>query len=258
MSHGSQIAKNATWLVLATTAQKIIAFVVFTLVARWVGVDVIGSYFYAVSVTSVFVILTDLGLTPVVIREIAADEIKGMGALRKALLAKAVLIPTAICATMAYALLTQRAAHDWIAIALACFVMSADAMSLIWYGAIRGKRQLRFEAIGMLAGQILTGVFSVASIKIFHGGVYGLIVALMAGSFWNVGWSIWNARALGVRLTGVVLWPWKTIAKMALPFALAGMFVKVYSYVDTLLIRQFHTIADVGHYAVAYKITYAC
>ncbi|MFA6429003.1 MAG: flippase [Patescibacteria group bacterium] len=257
MNHGTQIAKNAAWLMAATTGQKIIAFLVFTLIARWVGVEITGRYFFAVSVTSVFVILTDLGMTPVVIRELAADAERGLCALKRALIAKAFLIPLTVALTMTYALLTQGSTQDWVAIGLACFVMSADAVSLIWYGAIRGKRQLRYEALGMFVGQFLTAIVSLTAAGLLHAGVNGLIVALMAGSFWNVGWSIWRAKKLGVHVAGLTPWPWKDLFIAALPFALAGIFVKVYSYVDTLLLKQFHDATAVGYYAIAYKVTYA-
>ena len=257
MSHGRAIARNAAWLMVATTAQKVIAFVVFTVVARLVGVEITGRFFFAVSVTSVFVILTDLGITPVVIREMAAGEDRGMAALKRALQAKLFLIPVAILATLAYAFFTQAGPREWIPISLACFVMSADAVSLLWYGALRGKRLLRYEAIGMFTGQVLTGIVSILVATVFHAGVNGLVVALICGSFWNVAWSWSRARALGIRLHGVVPWHWKQLFLQALPFALAGLFVKVYSYIDTLLLQQFKGATAVGHYAVAYKVTYA-
>jgi O-antigen/teichoic acid export membrane protein len=42
-----------------------------------------------------------------------------------------------------------------------------------------------------------------------------------------------------------------------LPFALAAIFVKVYSYVDTLFISKMLDASSVGIYALAYKLTYA-
>jgi O-antigen/teichoic acid export membrane protein len=44
---------------------------------------------------------------------------------------------------------------------------------------------------------------------------------------------------------------------MALPFALAAIFVKVYSYVDTLFISKLLDTTAVGLYSIAYKFTYA-
>lgn len=264
MSHGKQIAQNAVWLMAATAAQKVIAFLTFTLVARVVGVEVTGQYFYAVSVSSVFVILTDLGLTPVVIREMAQNEESGRVVFAKALRAKMLLIPVAIAATLAYAVWTTvlnptDAGPDTMlltAIAVASLVMSADAVSLLWYGAIRGKRLLRYEALGMFVGQCVSAVISIA-VALLKGGPVGLVFGLLCGSLWNVLWSMMQSRRLGIAPSSGAGWGWKKLFYAALPFALAGMFVKVYSYFDSLMLREFHGDVAVGYYAVAYKVTYA-
>ncbi|MDO8583972.1 MAG: flippase [bacterium] len=258
MSHGKAVAKNAIWLMAATAAQKVIAFITFTLIARWAGVQTMGQFFFAVSITSVFVILTDLGMTPVVIREMAGDRERGMAALKRALLTKIGLIPVAIICSLIYAYHSSAASAPIIfaAVALACFVMSADAVSLVWYGAIRGERQLRYEALGMFFGQVLTAVASVLSIRVFHTGLLGLVFSLFVGSAWNVVWSILSARRIGITLDTPVL-AVRPFFLSAVPFALAGIFVKIYSYVDTQLLNFYHGITAVGYYAVAYKLTYA-
>lgn len=268
MSHAQTIAKNAAWLMLATAGQKLVAFVSFFVVARLNGADVTGRYFYAVAITSVFVILTDLGLTPVVIREMAADEKRGMAVLAKAVRAKTFLIPLAIFATGLYALLSVLASgvqavfaplnqEIFIAVAIACGVMSADAVSLLAYGALRGLRKLSFEAVGMFVSQIVTAVGAISVSLLLPHNVYALIVALLCGSLWNVGWSTWQLRRLDLSLDTPIVVPWRELMRLALPFALAGIFVKVYSYVDTLMLKEFRTTLEIGQYAVAYKITYA-
>jgi len=50
---------------------------------------------------------------------------------------------------------------------------------------------------------------------------------------------------------------YRRLAKEALPFGIAGLSVKVYSYVDSLFLHQFYGVHAVGLYAVAYKLTYA-
>ncbi len=268
MSHAQTIAKNAAWLMIATAAQKLVAFFAFFFVARLNGADITGRYFYAVAITSVFVVLTDLGLTPVVIREMAADEKRGMAMLAKAVRAKAFLIPLAILATGTYALLSVLATgvqtifaplnqEIFIAVAIACGVMSADAISLLAYGVLRGQRKLSYEAFGMLACQIITATMAISVSLLLPHNVYALIGALLCGSIWNVAWSTWQLRKLNLRLDTDVVIPWRELMRLALPFALAGIFVKVYSYVDTLMLKEFRTTLEIGQYAVAYKVTYA-
>lgn len=255
MSHAKKIAENAAWLVIANTAQKAVSFVAFTIIARLVGVEITGVYFFAVSITSIFVVFQDLGLTPVVIREMAADESRGRHVLGQALRLKFILIPVTVLATLAYAYFTGITGTTFLAIAMACYVMSADSIHLLWYGAIRGKRELRYEAAGMFVGQILTAIIGITAAYLGY-GVMGLVFSLMVGSTWHVGWSISRALKLG-------LYPQKGSASLqrlfiaALPFGLAGIFVKIYSYVDSIMLQRMHGSVDVGEYAVAYKLTYA-
>lgn len=257
MSHAQIIAKNAAWLMLATTAQKAIAFISFFFVARWNGAEVTGRYFYAVAITSIFVVLTDLGLTPVVIREIASHPERGRAILTRALHAKGFLIPLGVMVSLGYAVLTGASRETLIAVGIACGVMSCDALSLIAYGVLRGYRKLSFEAVGMLVTQIVTACLAIAASRFIPGNVYALVGALLAGSIWNVSWSLWQWRRLKIEPEQKSSIAWREIVGLALPFALAGIFVKIYSYVDTLLLEHFHNDAIIGQYAVAYKITYA-
>lgn len=257
MSASRKIAQNAAWLMIATTAQKAISFVTFIVIARLVEVAVIGEYFFAISITSIFVTFADLGLTPVLIRELAADVKRGKAFLAKAMLAKAVLLPATALAAIGYAWLIGVRGDTFLAVIIAaCFVMAADATSALWYGAIRGKHELRFEAAGMFTGQILTAIVGISA-AVLGFGVVGLVFGLAAASTWNVGWSVWHAYRLGLRPEGVAVWPWRRVATMALPFALAGIFVKIYSYVDSQILKIVHGSVAVGEYAAAYKLTYA-
>jgi len=257
MSHAKKIAENAAWLMVATTAQKAIAFVAFTVIARLAGTSLTGQYFFAVSITSIFVTFADLGLTPVLIREMAADEARGRAVFARAMLAKAVLLPLTIAAAIGYAWTIGVRGESFTAVIIsAIFVMAADATSVMWYGAIRGRRELRFEAAGMFVGQILTAVIGISAAW-FQLGVVGLVTGLAVGSLWNLGWSMIIVRRLKLWPSNGQSFPIKQLVTYALPFALAGIFVKIYSYADSQVLQAVFGSVAVGEYAVAYKLTYA-
>ncbi|HTK60464.1 MAG TPA: oligosaccharide flippase family protein, partial [Candidatus Baltobacteraceae bacterium] len=92
-----------------------------------------------------------------------------------------------------------------------------------------------------------------------HAPLWVLVVALIAGSSWNALASIWIVRKrLGIRVR--LSWDWgfaKKILRMAIPFALAGAFVKVYTSADAVLLTQFRGEAAAGLYSVPYKLTFA-
>jgi O-antigen/teichoic acid export membrane protein len=256
MSSGRAIARNAAWLFVATTGQKLLAFLSFTIAARIVGVTVTGEYFYAIAVTSTAVILADLGMTPVVIRAISAGKEEGRRLLSAALHIKAYLIPVAVIVALGYVVLGHASPVILTTTAIACLVMSADALHLILYGALRGTQRLQFEAMGMFIGQVLTAITAVSAATLGWGAP-GLAVALLIASSWNVAWAVIQTRLQGVVPLPATKHDMLSLVKQAIPFALAGIFVKVYSYLDSLMLHAFHGSDDVGKYAVAYKITYA-
>src|SRR3989338_2929446 len=69
MAHS--IAKNTAYMTVASIVQKIISFAYFTIVARSIGVEGTGKYFFALSFTTLFVVFVDFGLTNVFVREAA-------------------------------------------------------------------------------------------------------------------------------------------------------------------------------------------
>lgn len=253
---GEKVAKNALVLMLATTGQKFVAFLAFMIVARIVGPEVTGAYFYAVSVTSVFVIISDLGITPVVIRAIAGGREGADRLFGAAIRAKLALVPIAILASIGYGILRGNNPEILATIAIACIAMGADAFHLILYGALRGRQNLKPEAMGMFIGQVLVGAIS-ATVAYLGYGAMGLAVALAVGSLWNAGWAYWNIRKLQIKFTNPARIDIYSLTHQAMPFALAGIAVKVYSYIDSLMLEAFKGTTAVGYYAVAYKLTYA-
>ncbi len=256
MSSAKTIAKNTAWLLIATTGQKLLAFLAFAIAARLVGPTVTGEYFFSVAVTSTFVILADLGMTPVVIRSIASGKKEGKRLFGAALRLKFLLIPVAILASFIFIGIRNVNEVIIVTTAIMTLVMSADSIHLVFYGALRGSQQLRFEAMGMFIGQALSAITAVSA-AILGWGAPGLALALLMGSVWNVGWSWAKAARQGVLPEVPKKGDLASLARQAVPFALAGIFVKIYSYLDTLTIQYFHGEKAVGDYSVAYKSTYA-
>ncbi len=256
MSQAASVARNAALLMVGNAAQKVLSFLAFTWIARLVGKEVTGAYFHVVSITSIFVTFADLGLTSVIIRESARDAVLGSRFFRFALRLKAFLIPIACAVALTYGWLNGLRVMEIWALMVSCLVMSADSLSTLFYGVIRGHRDLRFETIGMLVGQSAAAISGVTA-AYFGFGVFGLVTALLIASTWNVLWSLSVLRRLSLlpkEGRGATM---KEMVMMAIPFGLSGIFVKIYSYIDSQIIHHFHGDAALGEYAVAYKLTYA-
>ncbi len=255
-----RLGRNTIQLTLAMVGQKALAFFYFLLLARMIGAESTGAYFLALSITTMFSVLTDFGLQPVLIREVAKKKEDWQALVRNTLSLKTVFVIVSSAFVIGF---VQFMGYDPLVRSLvyvALGVMALDAVSLTMFGLLRGRQILFYESVGMFAGQFITVVFG-SAILLLQAPIVWLVVALLFGSFFNAVFSsaVVAKHARGENLFHLA-WSWRFVRRLlktALPFALAGIFVKVYSYVDTLAISYFFGSAGVGIYAVAYKLTYA-
>lgn len=255
----AHLAKNTFDLTLASVGQKLIAFVYFLFVARIMQPELTGQYFLSVSIALIFSVLADFGITSVVIREMAKSPDKTDHILRRALAMKIPLLFIGyLFAVSAAVLFGYDRDVIWLT-SLAGISLVLDSVHLLFYGVLRGHHQLRVESIGMFFGQVTTVVVG-GLILWLAPSLTLLVLALVAGSVFNV---LISGMALIRRFGKSIFLPiwdqvfFRQLMKMALPFALAAIFVKVYSYVDTLFISKLLDTTAVGLYSIAYKFTYA-
>ncbi len=246
-------------MTMASVGQKLIAFVYFLFLARVMMPERTGVFFLATSIITLFSIFTDLGLTAVTIREIAKrpenreQTVQNVVGLKLLLMAISVVIVFFASILLHYD--TQITELIWITMT----VMILDAFALLLYGILRGFQQLRYEATGILISQCVTVMVGGISL-IVHPDVRFLVLALILGSLTN----LLIALSQVIRLYGfhMLVPKWNNrlvwgVLKVMAPFALAGIFTKVYSTIDVVLISKLLNTTAVGIYSVAYKFTYA-
>ena len=253
-----KIARNTIYLTIATVGQKALAFLYFILIARLAGVEGTGKYFFVVSFTTIFSIFVDLGLSSVLIRETAKKREMAGKYLGNILGAKVVLgVLTYIAVIVAINVMGYPPATKFM-VYLSGLVMLLDSFNVTFYAVFRGQQNLRYESMGVVISEALIIVFGGISL-IFHAPLYFLLLALMSGSIFNFFFSsilLWKKTEVRPCLcfdkTLLI-----SLFKIAYPFALAGIFVKVYSYLDSVLLSKMVGDAAVGFWSVAYKLTYA-
>lgn len=237
---------------------KVIAFFYFSYLSKALLVQETGQYFLALSIITVISVLDDLGLTSLLVREIAKGKGDAINHIRRVFALKLITIPFTILLAFILPSILHYSATVAALVQLAAVVMIADTLSLTGYGVLRGLQQIRYESIGMLVGQSLTGITGVICLQFTHDPRW-LIAALMIGSVWNMFASLYlvgkktSFKAL-VPLFDAESWP---TLRLASAFFLAAIFTKIYSYVDSLLIARVMGESAVGIYAIAYKLTYA-
>jgi len=245
-------------MTLASIMQKVVAFVYFTIIARHIGAEETGKYFFALSFTTVFVIFIDLGFTNVLIREVSRVKEKIQEYFSTVLAFKMILgiLIYGICVSFIYFLGYETdVAH---LVYLSAVTMLFDTLHLTVYGTMRSLGNLKYEAIGIVGSQTLTLILG-TTFLLLHFSLIWLIAAFTIPSFCNLLYASFILYKK-FHITFRPQFSKKTfmyLGKIAIPFALSAVFARLYSYMDTLLLKEFAGNTAVGWYSIPYKITFA-
>jgi O-antigen/teichoic acid export membrane protein len=254
----AKVAKNTAYLLTAAVGQKLLALVYFMVVAHLAGVEGTGKFVLATSFAAMFAVLIDLGLGNILVREVAKDRERVGDYLGSVLGVKGILAVVVFGLAQLAAWLLGYGADMRLMILVASVAMVLESVQVTFYAALRGLQNLRPEAVGVIVGQVVVLIAGTALFLVMRTPL-ALIIALVLNTAWNVVW----AGFVLVRRFGVSLRPrldsdvMRLFASLAAPFALAAVFSRVYSYVDSVMLSKLGTVEDVGLYGAAYKLTFA-
>lgn len=254
----NNIVRNTSYLTFAMILQKIISFTYFILLARNLGPENLGKYYFAISFTAIFSIFIDIGLTNVLTREVAKNNKNTSNLLNSVL---AIKIPLAgvslffvilLINFMDYGQLTRQLVY----ITSICMIL--DSFTASFYAILRGFHNLTYESISSVIFQLIVLIFGLSAI--YSGlSLQYIASALVLASIFNVTFSFTALK----KNTKVKIKPiynpllLKKILKITIPFAFFAIFQKTYMYLDSVLLSILAGDKYVGYYQIAFKIIFA-
>lgn len=254
----TNIARNTSYFTFALILQKIISFTYFTIIARALGPEDLGKYYFAISFTTIFAIFIDLGLTNVLTREVAKDEGKASEFLSNVLFIKSVLSFFSVLAVAAAVNLLGYSGLVKQLVYISSVSMALDSFTASFFAVSRGFHNLFYESIGSVIFQIIVLAAGFLILKM-GGGLRWLIGALALASIFYFFFSLilirkkWGVRVRPKFNFAIA----KFIIKIAVPFSLFAIFQRIYLYLDSVLLSVLAGDRYVGLYQVAFKIIFA-
>jgi len=258
MTKVNNIAKNTSYLTIALILQKVISFTYFAFLARNLGPENLGKYYFALSFTTIFAIFIDLGFINFLTREVAKKQEAAAKLLGNILSIKLLLtfITTALVLVVINLFNHDQLTKDLVYISIICMVL--DSFSTTFFATIRGFHNLKYESISSVIFQVIVLSFGLVAMEL------GLNLRLVLGtlalaSIYNFCYSFWVLRhRIGIRLQ--LLYDselTRSIFKISLPFALFAIFQRLYTYLDSVFLSLMAGDYYVGLYQVAFKIIFA-
>lgn len=252
------VSQNTTFLTLSYVVQKLFSFVYFILIARFIGVEDLGKYTFALSFTTIFAVFVDLGLTQALVRETAkyfdraGKYLSGIIGIKLVVSLVVYLLVVTVVNLMGYPSITKQLVY------LSGVVMVLDSFTLSFWGVFRGAQNLKYESLSVIFNQLIILTFGLP-ILVLDWPLWCLMLPFIAGSVFNFlySWLMINHR---LKVPVSISYDWSQIIflfKIATPFALLTIFSRIYGYLDSVLLSFFQGDKAVGLYAAAMKIPFA-
>lgn len=254
MNTARKIAKNAFWLSAADIINKILSMVVIIYIARYLGTTYFGKYSFAIAFVSMFMFLTDLGLSTVLIRDVAKDRTQARKYLGNCAVIK-MLLSIFVLMVIYLAINLMNYPSDTTTVVYLIALSSVIAsFTGIFRSTFRAFERMEYDAIFSVIEKILFVSLAV-SILLAGYGVIALALVLVVVNCFGLIASITTTFLKFVKpVFEIDLHFWKAIFKPSIYFALAGIFGYMFFNIDTVMLSIMKGDSTAGLYSAAYNL----
>jgi len=254
MNTARKLAKNAFWLFAADIINKILSMVVIIYIARYLGTTYFGKYSFAIAFVSMFIFLTDLGLSFVLIREVAKDRTQAPKYLGNFTIIK--LLLSIFVLTVIYLAINLMNYPPDTTVIVYIIALSSVVGSLtgVFRSTFRAFERMEYDAMLSIFEKILYVSLAVSILLAGYGVIaLALVIAFVSGVGLVASITVTYLKFIKP-VFEIDLRFWKKIFKPSISFALAGIFGSLFFYIDTVMLSLMKGDVTAGLYSAAYNL----
>lgn len=254
MNQIKSIFKNMSWLMASQIITSVLAFFWTIFIARYLGVSDYGIFGFAVSLSGMFAILCDLGISTHIVRSIATNHDFAKDYLGNAIPLKVML--TFIYIFVILALLLFWNSSKLVIYITLLFVIEAVIKNFcgLFNGTFQAHEKGKYQAIANIILAILSFVLILIAI-LLNTGLNGITWAYVLANMFTLVYT-------GYALVKYITIPkiqfnfgfWKKLIIWGIPFALTGIFYTIYYSIDIVMLTQLIGDFATGIYNATYKL----
>ncbi|MBW3015165.1 flippase [Candidatus Woesearchaeota archaeon] len=254
MSEVRKIAKNTLFLTAGDIITKVLLFILAIYIARFLGPSEFGKFSFAFAFTFIFSILADLGLSVLVVREIAKNKDIAQKYLNNVLWIKifsSIIIYALILITIN---LMKYPSDIKLAVYIVGLSVIINSFAEIFRSTFRAFEEMQYDALTNIIGK--TTLFIIALYILFNG--FGLIIlcsVYLIESIINLLISTIFLKTKIIKFRFKFdLSIWKNLLKLSLPLGLSFVLFYIYSKIDTVMLSYMIGDSVVGWYNASYQL----
>lgn len=252
MSDLALILKNTLALNVASAVTNLLSFCTTLLIARHYGEALFGQYMFALYFAGLFLVVMEVGIDQILIRDVTRDKTSTSRYLVHALLLRIgfACIALALIAGLSWhlpraTLLLKQA------VVLAGFYMAFQSLGNVFIACFRAYERMGWVSLLAILLKTLT-LLGVGTTIVLGGGLRGVLASYVLAAMAVVGLGSVLLHRQGIKLTAP--WEWsvgKYLVLESLPIAASFVCASINGQLDVVLLRHFRDDASVGCYGAA-------
>jgi len=246
------VFKNAGFLFISDVISRLMSFALFLTIAHVLGKNGLGDYSFIFAFTGLFVVLNDIGLSTLFVREAARDLKKSPHFFKNVLTMKVFFSILAALVTIIginFTNATDEVLFSVYIVAIATFFLSIKDLFL---GVFQAHQRMLYIGISRVLEMSLIVIIGILTLRAGY-GVLGLAMAFATAYFVVFAVSAFAVSRLTEIRFGFNLEFQKRFLKKALPFWFTGVFLAIYFRIDTVMIGLIRGPAETGLYNASYR-----
>ncbi len=222
--------------------------------ATYLGVGSFGILNFALFFCSLFLILFDLGVSQIIIRDIARDNKKSLSTIGKTLVLKTIIVVVAsiFVGSIGYFSTFDRITN-W-AILLTTGAFALNGLSMVLLSAFQAHRMMKLVSAVTVITELINSIIIILLIQKYPFVVTALLVTISI-SLLNFIFLLWvYRRKVGLPKYKIDKIYWKHLLKQSTPIAIGSLGISIYTFIGATILKYSHGDYEIGIYSSAFKI----
>ncbi|UZE92316.1 MAG: flippase [Methanosarcinales archaeon] len=254
MSTVRRIAKNTLVLTLADIITRVLSLMLVVYIARYLGDVGFGRYSFAFAFCSLFLIMGDLGLGTLAVRDVARDKSKASKYLGNLIPIKLILsilmfgLIFIMINIMSYPPITT------LAVYVIGLSLTLGAFSNSFKFLFNAFEKMEYNAFVRIIEKVVVVSLGI-SVLLAGYGLIEVVSAFLVGSVFSVFCCILIIYKKFPRPKFEIdIDFWKSLLKQSIPFWIYGIFAPIYFYIDVVMLSMMKGDAVTGWYNASYSL----
>lgn len=247
------IFKNAFWLIFAQGINSLLKLFLIIFGARILGPLQYGKFTFAMAFASLFVVFSNFGLHPILVREFAKDQ-KKEKYFPSLFTLKILLCLLCLFLILFFAFFVTKDPKIRELIFLFAFMVIFHTLGEFFFSFFRARQKMEYEAQVKIGEAILVTFLGFFVLFNFP-SPFSLALAYLISSFFAfLAIFLFFKKKTSFSFFKISFPLWKKFLKMAWPLAFVGFFAMIYNQIDSVMLGYFGQIVQNGWYNAAWKI----